>query len=106
MGLREDTDITNPFHQSSFYVEELKYPAGEPGTPKITEDARGQIEALFRDAGIDSMSSEEFLATMVFYGDTWMQLVGIDPLVAKSIFADGVMHGIAFAAGLKADPPW
>jgi hypothetical protein len=98
-------DPSNPFHQASFYVEAIKYGRAPGRLVGATKDEiTGDVEALLRDAGVDSMTGRDIVESCDFYAESYAQQFGIRQILAKTMFLDGVMHGIAFAAGLKGEP--
>jgi hypothetical protein len=99
-------DPTNPFHRASFYIEQMKYGPGPKSIEGATYDQfAAQLELLLREAGIETMSGSELVETLDWYGRSFAHHFRMHPLLAKSIFCDGVMHGIAFAAGLSGEIP-
>ena len=92
----------NPFDLASFYVEELKYGPG-PGQVEgaSREQIVGQCEVLLRDAGVTSMTGAELIDALDFYGESLARSFGVPRVLTLSCFVDGVMHGIALAAGLE-----
>jgi hypothetical protein len=94
-----------PLDRASFYVEELKYGVG----PRRLEQAKSgeiaaEFESLLRDAGVTSMTGEELARAMVYYGRSLANTFRTPRTIALSMFCDGLMHGIALAAGLTAEP--
>jgi hypothetical protein len=98
-------DPSNPFHQASFYVEWVKY-GRAPGklVGATFEEIEADVARLLEDAEVTSMTAAELVETCDYYAESYALLFGIRRLVTKTMFLDGVMHGIAFAAGLKGEP--
>jgi hypothetical protein len=111
-------DVDNPFHQASFYIEDMKYGVGPKKVePVTTVDFRSQLDGLLRDAGISSLSSEDLLAAIGHYSDSWTSTLVFEGMVlpsdveklrfiVHSVYSEGVMHGIAFAKELKGSNPY
>lgn len=99
---RDPSANPTPLDWASFYVEELKYGPG-PGNLEVAapNEVVAELEALLRDAGITSMTGEELAKAMTFYGVSLSKSLRIHRMIASSLFLDGLMHGIAFGAGLK-----
>lgn len=95
----------NPLDRASFYVEELKYGPG-PGKLEVAEweEMVAQLETLLRDAGVSSMSGEELLEAIFYYGNSVAGSFGMSFQLGLSVFLDGLMHGIALGAGLDSEP--
>lgn len=103
-------DPANPLHQASFYLEEIKY-GREPGrlTGATTEEISRDMEALLRDAEVTSMTGAELVETCDYYARSFVANFAtaglpLPQIVSKTIFLDGVAHGIALAKGLKGEP--
>lgn len=98
-------DPTNPFHQASFYVEWVKY-GRAPGrlVAATVEEITADVARILEDAGVETMSAADLVATCDYYAESYAQQFGVSRLVAKTMFLDGVLHGIAFVAGLKGEP--
>lgn len=97
-------DLANPLHQASFYVEELKY--GErPGTVDVAGQAEfvKMLRQIIFDSGAN-ITEEQMLDALGHYGDSLAVTLNLSPLIARSIFVDGVLHGMALAAGLRGEP--
>lgn len=98
-------DPTNPLHGASFYIEELKFGQGPlTVTGATTAELVAQYEGLLRDAGIE-LDSKLLVETLDFYGRSFERSFHVHAVLAKSIFSDGIMHGLALAAGLKGQSP-
>jgi hypothetical protein len=101
---RDPSENPTPFDRGSFYVEDLKY---GPGPAKFvgvqSEQLVAELEALLRDAGVQTMTGAELMDALEFYARSMALAFHVPLLVSRSLFLDGVMHGIAFAAGLDAD---
>lgn len=96
----------NALDRASFYVEALKYGPG-PGKLELAgaEEIVAQLDTLLRDAGVKtSMTGEELLEAIFYYGDSLSHHLGTTFRVGVSMFLDGLMHGIAFGAGLDGEP--
>ena len=50
------------------------------------------------------MTGEELATAMLYYGANIARTFGIPRTIAVSMFCDGLMHGIALAGGLTAEP--
>lgn len=99
-------DPSNPFHRASFYLEQLKYGEGPKALePQNFEQLAALLDGLLRDAGVTTMTGAELVETLDYYADSYQRLLGLHRVIAKSIFTDGVQHGIAFAAGLAGEVP-
>jgi hypothetical protein len=94
-----------PLDRASWYIESLKYGAG-PGVLEATEwDAVvGQMETLLRDAGAQSMTGAELLEATEYYSRSFAGTLGVPILLTRSLFVDGLMHGIALAGGVEGEP--
>ncbi|MFL5954816.1 MAG: hypothetical protein ACJ76I_11990 [Gaiellaceae bacterium] len=99
-------DYTHPLHAASLYVEELKY---GPGARVVEGATRTQIVAQFdgllRDAGVEGVDAGELVDDTDYYARSSARAFQVHPLLAKSVFVDGLMHGIALAGGLKGRAP-
>jgi hypothetical protein len=91
-----------PLDEASFYIEELKYGAR---AGQVEPASRGEmtaaLEVLLRDAGVATMTGAALGDASLYYGDSDARSFGLPRLIGRSIFLDGLMHGIEFAAGLK-----
>ncbi|MGD0386387.1 MAG: hypothetical protein ABSB73_09655 [Solirubrobacteraceae bacterium] len=94
-----------PLDQASFYIESLKYgPAEGKLEPVSGSQVVDQLEALLRDAGVTSMTGAELIDAMEYYARSSGRSFGASLLLMRSVFLDGLMHGIALAAGLHGVP--
>lgn len=104
MAHRDPSTDRTPLDRASFYVEELKY---GPGSGKLEraefDQVVAQLEVLLRDAGVTSMTGLELLEAMDYYAISLARTLGVPPTFTRSIFLDGLMHGIALTAGLEGD---
>lgn len=97
-------DRSNPLHQASFYVEALKYGPGSRRLERVGEDEFCvQLERIIADTRTDA-TPEQLIEAFGYYGDSFAEQLNLSPLVAKSIFVDGVLHGMALAGGLHGQP--
>lgn len=96
-------DPKNPLHQASFYVEALKYGPGPRAIEGVTADQfKQQFETMLRDADKeDLLTYPEFMEAVHYYGLSSSRGFGVPELQARSIWADGLMHGFALATGLS-----
>jgi hypothetical protein len=96
---------TNPLDCASFYIEELKY-GDDAGilTPIDKQEAVAFLEALLRDAKVSSITGAELDSALDLYAGDFARMFGLSLIVAKTIFVDGLAHGIALAAGLEGHP--
>lgn len=100
---RDPREDRNPLDMASFYIEELKYgPA--PVTKVTTDDVQVQLEGLLRDAGVTTMTGAELMDALEFYARSTAVSFRLPLVLTRSLFLDGVMHGIAFARGVSAEP--
>lgn len=98
-------DPTNALHQASFAVEELKYGPGEGKLEFMpAKEIDTQLATLLEAAGVTDITPEELRGAMEYYGVNFTNMLGGSKLVNYSVFIDGVMHGLALAAGLKGKP--
>jgi hypothetical protein len=101
---RDPSADPTPLDLASFYVEALKY---GPGPGKVEAASLGQVvaqmEVLLRDANVTSMTGEQVLGAMEFYARSLTRSLGIPLAFTRSLFLDGLMHGIALAAGLEGE---
>jgi hypothetical protein len=98
-------DYSHPLHAASLYIEELKYGPGD----RVLEAATlaqivAQVEGLLRDAGVTHIDAATLIDDLDHYAASFASTMRVPPLIGKSIFLDGIMHGIAAAAGLKGSP--
>lgn len=111
---RDPVQDRTPLDEASFYLERMKFgPTPGPSVKEVpAREKRAMMEALLREANVGAMSGEELHTASVCYGHSIMRGVlqaeswGV-PLeqVLRELWLDGVMHGVALAAGLRADPP-
>lgn len=102
---RDPREDRNPLDMASFYIEELKYgPAPEKMVPVSTDDVQVQLEGLLRDAGVGTMTGEELMEALEYYARSTALSFRVPLIIARSLLLDGVMHGIALAGGLSAEP--
>lgn len=95
-----------PLDLAGYYVEDLKYGAGDGVVETVTRERMvHQLEVLLRDAGVSSMTGAELLAAVIPYGRGLSGHLGIPEILARSIFVDGLMFGIALAGGLSGTDP-
>lgn len=101
-----------PLHLASYYVEELKYGAGEGQLVKVTiGDLASQVRRLLDDAAanltnaehLTVMDEKQVLIDAVFYGRSNAEQMNVEESAAVSIFIDGVLHGGALVAGLRGE---
>lgn len=105
-------DPNHPLHRASFYIEDLKWgrdrwdgPDADPAITAIGQDAIvAQIEMLLRDVDLD-LDAEGLRAATDHYAESFAKQFGVSELVARSIFVDGLLHGIALKAGMEGDIP-
>lgn len=101
-----NADPSNPLHKASFYIEALKYGPGPRAVETVTAaEITAQLETLLRDADVTSITAAELVKTLDFYAGSFARHFGVNHLLGKSIFTDGVMHGVALAAGLEGEEP-
>ena len=102
---RDPREDRNPLDMASFYVEELKYgPAPEKMVAVSTDDVQVQLEGLLRDAAVATMTGEELVEALEYYARSMALSFRLPLVLTRSLFLDGVMHGIALAGGLSAEP--
>ena len=102
---RDPSSDPTPLDRASFYVEELKYGPGAGRLEGVdAEQIVAQLEVLLRDAGVSSMTGEQLLDAMVYYGVSLASSFTTHPTITLSLFLDGLMHGIALAGGLVGEP--
>lgn len=103
----DDVEVANPrnvMHQASFYIERLKYGDGPRAVELVAADSMSeQVEHLLQAAGVTDLTADEFNDAASYYGRSFSRQFGGSALVAKSIFVDGIMHGLALAAGLRGE---
>lgn len=97
-------DYTHPLHAASLFIDALKRDGG-PAVVTLADEASyiAFFEMILREASLD-LDSRLLVETLQFYGRSFARL-GINEFVARSIFSDGVAHGIALAAGLRGEVP-
>lgn len=99
-------DPSNPFHQASFYLEDLKWGEGpRTARPPEMQNFREEAIVLLREAGV-TMDPDEFVEAVWYYSANWARTTGGPAEIIHSIFLEGVMLGIAFHAGLKGSNPY
>lgn len=102
---RDPREDRNPLDMASFYVEELKYgPSPERLVGVSTNDVQVQLEGLLRDADVATMTGAELMDALEFYARNMALTFRVPLVLSRSLFLDGVMHGIALAGGLSAEP--
>ncbi|MGO9960033.1 MAG: hypothetical protein ACLP50_29335 [Solirubrobacteraceae bacterium] len=105
MSVRDPSANPTPLDRASFYIEALKYGSGPGRVETVTVDKIvGQAEILLRDARVTSMTGAEVLDATEFYVRSLADAFHCAPVLVRSIFYDGLTHGIAFAAGLEGEP--
>lgn len=101
-----DIDYAHALHGASLYVEELKYAEGPRRLEAVTpESLAEQLGLLFRDANLRELDPAEVVKDSYFYGLSFELTLGINRQLTHSIFIDGLLHGLALGAGLRAEPP-
>lgn len=99
-------DKTHPLHAASLYVEELKYADRDRGIRGLTFV---ELETLFglllRDAEVGDVDPGQMADDCDFYAEHFARLLKVPVVLAKSVFVDGLMHGIALAGGLRGEAP-
>jgi hypothetical protein len=99
-------DYSHPLHQASLYIEELKYGEGERVVEGVTRDEIvAQMDGLLRDAGVTGVDAATLIDDCDYYGHSFAKTLRVPPILGKSLFVDGLMHGIAVAGGLAASQP-
>jgi hypothetical protein len=94
-----------PLDRASFYIEQLKYGPGAGKVEGVSADQMiSQLEVLLRDARVDSMTGYQLERAALYYGRSLATSLQMPEILAGSCWLDGLMHGIAFAAGLRAEP--
>lgn len=92
----------NALDRASFYVEELKYGPGPRALePLVEEELAAQLDVLLAGSGVTSITGRELAEACDFYAQSWGRIFEMKTVVAKSLFVDGLMHGIALAGGLE-----
>ena len=101
---RNPSEDPTPLDLASFYVESLKYGAG-PGKLQAAsvDEFTNELEILLRDAGVTTMTGEELRDALEYYVHTLSLTLGLHAVLVRSILADGLMHGIALAGGLRGE---
>lgn len=93
-----------PLDWSSFYIESLKYGPGSGAVEGVTRDQiTAQLETLLRDADVSSMTGAELIDACDFYAESLARALGLPVIMVKTLWLDGLMHGIAFAAGVRGE---
>ena len=97
-------DYDSPLHAASLYIEQLKYGRGERTVEIVpAKGVAEQLGLMFRDAGIEGIDPAQVMVDAVWYGHSFAHSIGIDEFVARSIFVDGILHGVALAAKLRGE---
>jgi hypothetical protein len=98
-------DYSNPFHRASLIIEDLKYGEGAKRVEVVPEpNMKAQLTALLITAKITTVTAEQILDAIGFYGESNARALRVPEVIARSIFIDGVMHGLAVAGGLGRSP--
>lgn len=99
-------NYSHALHAASLYVEELKYAEGPRRLALQDPDAvAAQFDLLLRDAGIKGLDPAEIVGDSYVYGRSFEASIHVPRQLAHSIFVDGLMHGVALAAGLRGSVP-
>jgi hypothetical protein len=102
---RDPREDRNPLDMASFYIEELKYgPSPEKVVSVSTDDVQVQLEGLLRDADVATMTGEELIRALEYYARSLSITFRVPLILSRSLLLDGMMHGIALAGGLSAEP--
>lgn len=97
-------DYTNPLHAASLFIDRLKTADGpRMVTLADTDSIVAFDEMILREADLD-LDARLLVDTLDFYALSFARL-GINRFMARSIFSDGVAHGLALAAGLRGEVP-
>jgi F0F1-type ATP synthase membrane subunit c/vacuolar-type H+-ATPase subunit K len=101
---RDPSADRNPLDRASFYVENLKCGAGPGRLERASKDELvAELEVLLRDAGVTQMTGQQLAGAIDYYGESLAANFGAPRLICLSAFVDGLMHGIALAAGLEGE---
>lgn len=99
-------DPTNPVNRASFWLEDLKFGDG-PREIEILgpDELDAQLGVLIRDLDlVDYVTAKQVRDAIDFYGESFSRQLNTRSVVARAIFLDGMMHGLALAARKDADP--
>lgn len=101
---RDPSTNPTPLDKASFYIESLKYGPG-PGAVEgaSLDEVVGQLDCLLRDAQVDSMSGQQLRDALEYYVQSFVRQFGLPPLLIRSLWCDGLMHGIALAGGITGE---
>lgn len=103
------TDPPNALDRASFWCEEWKY-GDDRGElePFTEEEIITKLGTLLEASGHgDEMTPDEFNAALDWYAGNFSRMLGLPLVTCKTLFVDGLAHGIAFAAhleGARRDP--
>ncbi|HWF25212.1 MAG TPA: hypothetical protein VG275_07185 [Solirubrobacteraceae bacterium] len=101
---RDPTKDPTPLDRASFYVESLRYGAGPGKIEGVDFDQMvSQMEALLRDARVTNMSGSELIVASEYYVRSLARSFRCPPVLARSVWHDGLTHGIALAGGLEGE---
>jgi hypothetical protein len=101
-------DHSNPFHQSAFYLERLERTITHDSSKALrgikNKDADVLLTMLLHDIGF-TMSADELREAAEHYSANWQRLTEGPPTLVRSIYLDGLLQGMAFAAKLTSSCP-
>lgn len=102
---RDPARDRNALDLASFYVEGLKYGPG-PGQLESVSDEQivNQLEVLLRDAGVTSMTGRQLAEAYEFYARSLALTLRVPLMVTRTVFLDGLVHGIALAGDVRGEP--
>jgi hypothetical protein len=102
--VRNPSVDTTPLDWASFYVEDLKF-EGERGQIQGStgREEAALYEMVLRAAEVTSMSGEELREALGYYAASHARAFGLSTIVARTVFCDGLLHGVALAGGLRGD---
>ena len=99
-------DYSNPVHQAGLFIEWLKYGAGPAQVEIVGEDELGrQLGELIAKSGREEdVTAAQIIGAVCYYADSCAVSFNLSPLASRSVFMDGLMHGMALASGIVLDP--
>lgn len=86
-----------------FYVDGLRHDLTDGADQ---QQLVGLLEALLRDARVGNITGSELAAGAEFYATAFSVALEVDEVHSRSIYLEGLQHGIALAAGMRGERGW
>lgn len=107
-------DPKNAMHRASFWIEQRKRRIGaSPGVTvgQVEDDTVEWMRSLLEELDVESVTPAQLVEAVHFYGESWQKQVAattgflLPEIITKSIWLDGMQHGMALAKGMELDAP-